>query len=213
MHIIPSGNTVLLILPLVVVRSWTDIRAELGVHLLCWVETYPMAMHGPDAVYNNAGMLQDPIMHWKCKLAWWKGPPHFPLSCTCWAPFRCCGSRPSATTVVETHVLSSDAQTLLLLAGPAGGRLDVPDLIRCDWMRWLQDFGAKGCNPHTLIGALVGGPDLNDKYEDKRGNYVQNEVAVDYNAAITGVFLIGNPPRAACTRLGLQHYDENLPSM
>lgn len=39
-----------------------------------------------------------------------------------------------------------------------------------------------GPNPHTLYGALVGGPDQSGKYEDNRDNYVMNEVACDYNA-------------------------------
>ena len=33
-----------------------------------------------------------------------------------------------------------------------------------------------------LNGALVGGPDHNDNYNDDRGNFVSNEVATDYNA-------------------------------
>ena len=37
-------------------------------------------------------------------------------------------------------------------------------------------------NPHVLYGALVGGPGRNDDYQDKRSNYVNNEVACDYNA-------------------------------
>lgn len=37
-------------------------------------------------------------------------------------------------------------------------------------------------NPQILYGALVGGPDENDFYEDKRDDYIKNEVAVDYNA-------------------------------
>lgn len=37
-------------------------------------------------------------------------------------------------------------------------------------------------NVHTLYGALVGGPDASDSYTDKRDNYVNNEVANDYNA-------------------------------
>jgi len=39
-----------------------------------------------------------------------------------------------------------------------------------------------GPNPHVLYGALVGGPGQTDNYEDKRDNYVNNEVACDYNA-------------------------------
>ena len=38
-------------------------------------------------------------------------------------------------------------------------------------------------NPHTLYGALVGGPEApNDEYIDDRTNYVMAEVAMDYNA-------------------------------
>ncbi|ESO99454.1 hypothetical protein LOTGIDRAFT_113537 [Lottia gigantea] len=39
---------------------------------------------------------------------------------------------------------------------------------------------------HTLYGALVGGPGSGDQYKDERGNYVNNEVATDYNAAFQG---------------------------
>ena len=43
-------------------------------------------------------------------------------------------------------------------------------------------------NRHILYGALVGGPPTPDdySYEDKRSNYMANEVALDYNAAFTG---------------------------
>jgi hypothetical protein len=49
----------------------------------------------------------------------------------------------------------------------------------------LCDFSAlqnPGPNPHILTGALVGGPDANDAYNDKRDDFVHNEVAMDYNA-------------------------------
>ncbi|MBR3039121.1 MAG: glycoside hydrolase family 9 protein [Lachnospiraceae bacterium] len=39
---------------------------------------------------------------------------------------------------------------------------------------------------HTLCGALVGGPDANDSYADDVSNYVNNEVADDYNAGFVG---------------------------
>jgi hypothetical protein len=39
-----------------------------------------------------------------------------------------------------------------------------------------------GPNPQILTGGLVGGPDINDTYEDDRDDYVRNEVACDYNA-------------------------------
>ncbi len=39
---------------------------------------------------------------------------------------------------------------------------------------------------HTLYGALVGGPDASDGYQDQVSNYINNEVACDYNAGIVG---------------------------
>lgn len=41
-----------------------------------------------------------------------------------------------------------------------------------------------GPNPHTLYGAMVGGPGVNDDYKDDRGDYTHNEVACDYNAGL-----------------------------
>ncbi|WP_132702569.1 glycoside hydrolase family 9 protein [Reinekea marinisedimentorum] len=41
-------------------------------------------------------------------------------------------------------------------------------------------------NRHILVGALVGGPDSNDDYEDDRSDYYLNEVTTDYNAGFTG---------------------------
>ena len=46
-------------------------------------------------------------------------------------------------------------------------------------------------NPQVLNGALAGGPDRNDFYQDDRNNYQCNEVALDYNAgfqaAVAGI--------------------------
>ena len=43
-------------------------------------------------------------------------------------------------------------------------------------------------NAHVLTGALVGGPNqANDfAYTDRRDDYISNEVALDYNAGLTG---------------------------
>ncbi|KAK3581339.1 hypothetical protein CHS0354_016183 [Potamilus streckersoni] len=46
--------------------------------------------------------------------------------------------------------------------------------------------GDPGPNPNLLKGALVGGPDNQDNYDDRRGDYVKNEVACDYNAGFQG---------------------------
>ena len=54
----------------------------------------------------------------------------------------------------------------------------------CDW----SAFSSPGPNPHVLAGALVGGPDnKEDRWEDDRGNYVTNEVSLDYNAGLCGL--------------------------
>jgi hypothetical protein len=39
---------------------------------------------------------------------------------------------------------------------------------------------------HTLWGALVGGPDAEDFHKDITSDFVYNEVAIDYNAALVG---------------------------
>nr|KAG5686635.1 hypothetical protein BaRGS_011079 [Batillaria attramentaria] len=48
----------------------------------------------------------------------------------------------------------------------------------CNWVTYHEDVD----NWHVLYGALVGGPDQHDNYTDDRTDYVQNEVATDYNA-------------------------------
>lgn len=51
-----------------------------------------------------------------------------------------------------------------------------------------------GCNPNTLYGALVGGPNKDDKFEDLRTDFAAAEVTLDWNAALTGMLsgLAGN---------------------
>ncbi|MGW7595991.1 glycoside hydrolase family 9 protein, partial [Streptomyces rubiginosohelvolus] len=52
---------------------------------------------------------------------------------------------------------------------------------------WTDQMNNPVETRHTLYGALVGGPSApDDSYTDDRGNYVNNEVATDYNAAFTG---------------------------
>jgi endoglucanase len=54
--------------------------------------------------------------------------------------------------------------------------------VQCTW----DYFNNPGPNPHTLYGALVGGPGAQDDYADARNDYIKNEVATDYNAGFTG---------------------------
>jgi hypothetical protein len=48
------------------------------------------------------------------------------------------------------------------------------------------NLNAKADSPQNLIGALVGGPDAQGNYVDDRTDYVQNEVATDYNSGFHG---------------------------
>lgn len=50
------------------------------------------------------------------------------------------------------------------------------------------DVNAPGDNDYILYGALVGGPTAPDDnaYQDVRSDYIANEVALDYNAGLTG---------------------------
>lgn len=51
----------------------------------------------------------------------------------------------------------------------------------CGW-DW---FNKDAPNPQTLLGALVGGPDADDAFEDKRSDYIKGEVAIDYSSGFT----------------------------
>ena len=52
---------------------------------------------------------------------------------------------------------------------------------------WKNDLAVPATNRHTLYGALVGGPNEDGSYEDDRQNYINNEVATDYNAGFTAM--------------------------
>ena len=52
---------------------------------------------------------------------------------------------------------------------------------------WSNNMNEPSSHRHTLYGALVGGPDVNDGYDDSVSNYTTNEVADDYNAGFTGL--------------------------
>lgn len=52
---------------------------------------------------------------------------------------------------------------------------------------WKNALETPATNRHILYGALVGGPNEDGSYEDDRGNYINNEVATDYNAGFTAL--------------------------
>ncbi|KAG9061535.1 hypothetical protein KI688_007113 [Linnemannia hyalina] len=65
---------------------------------------------------------------------------------------------------------------------------------------------------HILLGALVGGPDKNDHFQDLRSNWRQNEVALDYNAPFTSlmayqVMTSHDPPPYATIAAGRPSHD------
>lgn len=51
---------------------------------------------------------------------------------------------------------------------------------------WADSMTVPAYHRHTLYGALAGGPDKDDSYTDEVNNYVNNEVACDYNAGFVG---------------------------
>jgi endoglucanase len=69
---------------------------------------------------------------------------------------------------------------------------------------WDGDVANPTPNRHILYGALVGGPESADdfNYHDDRANYISNEVALDYNAGLTG----------ALARLYQEYGGDPLPS-
>lgn len=52
---------------------------------------------------------------------------------------------------------------------------------------WKNAEDTPVTNRHILYGALAGGPNADGSYEDNRGNYINNEVACDYNAGFTAL--------------------------
>nr|P23659.1 RecName: Full=Endoglucanase Z; AltName: Full=Avicelase I; AltName: Full=Endo-1,4-beta-glucanase; AltName: Full=Thermoactive cellulase; Flags: Precursor [Thermoclostridium stercorarium] len=51
---------------------------------------------------------------------------------------------------------------------------------------WADSMSVPDYHRHVLIGALVGGPGKDDSYTDDINNYINNEVACDYNAGFVG---------------------------
>lgn len=49
-------------------------------------------------------------------------------------------------------------------------------------------YGRQSDNPNVLVGAVVGGPDHNDKFRDIRGNFMQTEACTYNTAPLVGVF-------------------------
>lgn len=49
-------------------------------------------------------------------------------------------------------------------------------------------YGRQAPDPNVLIGAVVGGPDKSDRFEDRRGNFRQSEACTYNTAPLVGIF-------------------------
>lgn len=63
-----------------------------------------------------------------------------------------------------------------------------PQKIGCN--EGYNYFNLPNPNPNVATGAIVGGPDQNDNYNDARGNYQQTEPTTYINAPIIGVLAV-----------------------
>lgn len=52
---------------------------------------------------------------------------------------------------------------------------------------WADSQTVPNYHRHIIYGALVGGPGMDDSYTDDIGNYINNEIACDYNAGFVGL--------------------------
>lgn len=55
----------------------------------------------------------------------------------------------------------------------------------CGW----RDLNKTEPNPQILFGALVSGPDENDKFKDQREDYIYTDVSLDYNSDLPVLLL------------------------
>lgn len=74
-----------------------------------------------------------------------------------------------------------------------------PSFVGC--LQGYEDWYNRGQeNPNVLVGALVGGPDINDNFVDERQNYEQTEPCTYNNAPLVGLMAkllgLGSPQRA-----------------
>ncbi|KAK1307268.1 Endoglucanase 11 [Acorus calamus] len=67
-------------------------------------------------------------------------------------------------------------------------------------------YGKQADNPNVLVGAVVGGPDLQDGFRDVRGNFMQTEACTYNTAPLVGVF-------AKLRRLEELKYEEKMTSV
>ena len=80
---------------------------------------------------------------------------------------------------------------------------------------WLNSVKKPQQTRNLLMGALVGGPDESENWEDDRNDWVRNEVGVTYNAGLTGALAkmydeFGGEPLAKLSFPALQETEPEI---
>jgi len=72
--------------------------------------------------------------------------------------------------------------------GASVPKLSPNEDINCpmSFSKWLKRDGP---NPHELTGAIVGGPDINDKFDDNRTDSPKTEPCTYVNSLATGALV------------------------
>ncbi|MBY9005506.1 MAG: glycoside hydrolase family 9 protein [Candidatus Lokiarchaeota archaeon] len=83
---------------------------------------------------------------------------------------------------------------------------------------WANSISTPTETRHILYGALVGGPDASDNYQDDRNDYVMNEVACDYNSGLVAALgkmteMFGGSPHSDFPNTWFKPEDERMPEM
>ena len=86
------------------------------------------------------------------------------------------------TRLVQVASLREVLQLSLFFSSSCPAWTSTRNIRKCGFDSLNRD----GPNPHTLYGAMVGGPNERGEYTDDRSDYISNEVAIDYNAGFQG---------------------------
>ncbi|HEX2952893.1 MAG TPA: glycoside hydrolase family 9 protein [Bacillota bacterium] len=105
------------------------------------------------------------------------------------------------------YIMGSNPRGLSYVIGFGAKQVQQPHHRAANGWTYADPGGITQPAKHQLTGALIGGPDASDAFNDQTTNYQQTEVALDYNAclvaAMTGYmkakFAIGNPPTIQIT--------------
>jgi len=161
--------------------SWDDKRV--ACQQLLWEETKDGQYKGPVEGFFNSWMPGGGITYTPCGLAWRDK----------WGSNRYAGNAAfialvAADSGIQTGKLQKwAAEQINYLLGDNrhdGGCYSYEIGYGSKFPRHPHHRGAS--MGHQLDGALVGGPDQNDNYNDSQDDYVANEVATDYNSGFHG---------------------------